>query len=74
MELKLDNSQLHFGYFGDFKGGKISVSPITGDLTIVKFQPTDAGFYECHSPGNEHYLMELKLAGEFTVYVSHSTQ
>ena len=72
-KLIIENMQLRLDYYGDFKGAKVSVSPITGDLTIKKFQLAEEGTYKCQSIGNKDNVMELKSAGEYAVEISHNT-
>ena len=48
----------------------ISVSPYTGALTILNFNPTDEGLYVCRVTGGRT-LFELKSAGEFFVLSLH---
>ena len=52
--------------FLDAIDGKL-MSPSTGALTIVNFQPTDEGLYKCDFMSGGMYVVELKSAGEFFV-------
>ena len=59
----------HPDHNADFVGGKASVSRSTGSLTVLNFQTAAEGLYWCQSTESKPYVLELKSAGEFTVFL-----